>query len=317
MAASTPPSQQGAVCTGEYSPVCCDGRSYGNACSARAAGAANCNPGPCCANREPVCCNGRDYANSCEATALGCQEFTNGRCAPVRWEDVQEKLARAAEPPSPRPATGAGSSTPNSVGGGAPSSATPSAGGGGSGSGGGGGGGGGNSAEAHKRSPGQYIRDLVRGLVPSSGDSGGERPSPRAFLRGLFGRFSPSAPTDGTGAPAPAPANPGAAVQEWVRGFLSRVRGRGRQEADAFFTDMPPYRSAYRADSFLPPADGGDYRLLGKVDDCARVPRERWSPPEKNGCGCGSAGDDPAFPQVGFALVVMVVALLMLAALSK
>jgi hypothetical protein len=98
----TDPSQcpgcKGVVCTAIYAPVCCNGKTYPNQCTAKCCGFDEhaCTPGACppadpepcpgCATvlcpavYDPVCCNGKTYPNQCRASCCGAQGCTPGAC---------------------------------------------------------------------------------------------------------------------------------------------------------------------------------------------------------------------------------------------
>ena len=104
------PPMESCVCTADYNPICCDGKTYSNPCNAECKGIARpakeqeqCSMGECgklkeeneeeeqkkCACQKiykPVCCNGTTYSNECMAVC-------HGIAAPVY---AQEECKRGA-----------------------------------------------------------------------------------------------------------------------------------------------------------------------------------------------------------------------------
>eukprot|EP01084_Bolivina_argentea_P117146 208090_1 len=73
-------AQIDSACQNDYIPICCQGKSYPNECSAKYAGVdvSECKPGECVdqfcecdLEFEPICCSGKNYINECVAQCQG------------------------------------------------------------------------------------------------------------------------------------------------------------------------------------------------------------------------------------------------------
>jgi coxsackievirus/adenovirus receptor len=89
MSSNTPissSSQEIKPCTKEYAPVCAEGKTFGNACQAKAAGHHNFSQGTCeefqiCTEEyAPICADGKTFGNACKARAAGHFNFRQGAC---------------------------------------------------------------------------------------------------------------------------------------------------------------------------------------------------------------------------------------------
>jgi hypothetical protein len=89
MSSNTPissSSQEIKPCTKEYAPVCAEGKTFGNACQAKAAGHHNFSQGTCeefqiCTEEyAPICADGKTFGNACKARAAGYFNFRQGAC---------------------------------------------------------------------------------------------------------------------------------------------------------------------------------------------------------------------------------------------
>lgn len=111
------------ACPTNYNPVCCNGSTFMNGCSAaclggvqdlgvcvagacRAAAAPAAAPAPsqpracrCAQLANPVCCSGADYANGCEAGCAGADPSTcrAGTCPPPSTDGGEEEEEEAEE----------------------------------------------------------------------------------------------------------------------------------------------------------------------------------------------------------------------------
>jgi hypothetical protein len=73
------------MCTKEYEPYCCNGKTYSNKCLASCVGCSSGNPGACddciCTQEyEPYYYNGKTYSNKCLASCVGCSSGKPSVC---------------------------------------------------------------------------------------------------------------------------------------------------------------------------------------------------------------------------------------------